>query len=374
MRRLKIVFAGGGTGGHLYPAIALADALRGRAEIRFIGTADRLEATIVPNAGYSLTTISARPLEREISLGALRTAGATVAGTLQAVRALRAFPADIVIATGGYVCFPAMSAARLLRAVRQIPAALALLEPNAQPGLTNRLLAPLVDEVWGAFATADRAFAGKYVHTGIPVRASLQRSVNRIDAARRLGVDPNRRTILVIGGSQGARSINEAVAALVTRRALPPAWQVLHVSGERDYEYMQAEEREPFGDNAVSLVPYLREMTDAYAVSDAVVARAGASTLGELAALGVPSVLVPYPHASEDHQTRNARAFEAAGAAVVVPDAEVGPDSLWWALRTVMEPQRLATMGAAARSLAGGDPVSAIVARIDALAARRTAA
>jgi UDP-N-acetylglucosamine--N-acetylmuramyl-(pentapeptide) pyrophosphoryl-undecaprenol N-acetylglucosamine transferase len=369
---MNALFAGGGTGGHVYPAIALADALRGRADIRFIGTPDRLETRIVPDAGYELVTISSRPLQRTLSFATLQTVLANATGVLQAVRALLAFRPDIVIATGGYVCFPVMVAAKLLRSLRRVRAKLALLEPNAQPGLTNRLLAPLVDEVWGAFADADTAFAGKYHHTGIPIRSSLFRPNNRIEAARRLGLDPNRRTILAIGGSQGARSINEAVAALVTRRALPSEWQILHVCGDRDYEYMKAEESTPYQGNAVVLVPYLREMADAYALSDMVIARAGASTLGELAALGMPSILVPYPFASDDHQTANAREFEKVGAAVIIADSDLSADSLWWTLRDAMQGERLAKMRTAARSLGSGDPVAAILARIDALVPRKS--
>lgn len=368
---MNVIFTGGGTGGHLYPAIALADALRERAKIRFIGTADRLEAKIVPDAGYELATILSRPLQRSVSLGTLQTAAVNAAGIVQAVGALRSFAPDLIVATGGYVCFPVMVAAKMLRTVGQLHARLALVEPNAQPGLTNRLLAPLVDEVWGAFEETDPRFAGKYVHTGIPVRDSLFHPNNRIEAARRLGLDPGRRTILAIGGSQGARSINQTIAALVTRRGLPADWQILHASGERDYEYMQAEEQAPFGENRIVLVPYLREMADAYALADLVIARAGASTLGELAALGLPSVLVPYPYASEDHQTANARAFEGAGAAVVIADRELNADALWWTLREVMEPQRLAAMRERAHSLATHDPVATILARVDALASRK---
>ncbi len=371
---MNVVFAAGGTGGHVYPAVAVADALAGRAAVRFIGAADRLEAKLVPQAGYAFDAISSRPLARGASLDTLRTLGANAIGLMQAARLLAAAKPDIVVATGGYVCFPVMAAARGLRAVRRIHARLALLEPNVRPGLTNRLLAPLVDEVWGAYAqTPDSRgpIARKYVRTGVPVRARVLQRTNRIEAARRLGLDPNRRTILAIGGSQGARSINEAVAALVTRRGLPRDWQVLHVSGERDYTYMLAEEREPFGDNRLVLVAYLADLADAYAACDLVLSRAGASTLGELAALGMPAVLVPYPFAAEDHQTANARAFEAAGAAVVLADRELNADSLWWTLRDAMDPARLATMRAAARSLAPGDPVAAIVARIDGLLSRK---
>ena len=363
---MKIAFAGGGTGGHVYPAIALADALRDRADILFIGSADGIENTLVPAAGYELETIESSPLQRSASLGTLRTIAANAAGIAQGVRVLRSFDPDIAIATGGYVCFPAMAAARILRGVRPTPA-LALLELNAHPGLANRLLAPIVDEVWGAFPQADPAFARKYVYTGVPVRASLLHPDNRIEAARRLGLDPSRRTILAVGGSQGARTINEAIAALVTRRALPPAWQVLHVCGERDYEYMQAAERTPFGENLAVLVAYLPDMADAYAVCDLAIARAGASTLGELTALGIPSVLVPYPFAAEDHQTRNARMLADSGAAVVIADGELNADSLWWTLRELMQPERLDEMRSAARLHANRDPVTAILARVEAL-------
>ena len=367
---MKIVFAGGGTGGHIYPAVAIADALRTRADIAFIGTADRLEAQIVPAAGYPLTTISSRPLVRKASLETVRTVGSNIAGIAQALALLARLQPDFVIATGGYVCFPVIVAARLLRTFGRVRAPLALLEPNARAGLTNRILAPLVDEVWGAYADADPVFAGKYVQTGIPVRRSILQRTNRIEAARRLGLDPTRRTILAIGGSQGARSINEAVAGLVTRRALPAQWQLLHVSGDRDYAYMQAEERTPFGENRVTLLPYLHDLADAYSVSDLIIGRAGASTLGELAAVGLPAVLVPYPFAADDHQTQNAREFAQRGAAVVLEDRELNADTLWWTLSKAMEPQQLAAMRAAARSLAPGDPIATILARIGSLQSR----
>lgn len=366
---MKVAFAGGGTGGHVYPAIALADALRDRAEILFIGSPDGIENTLVPGAGYHLAAVQSSPLQRGAPIGILRTVAANAAGVAQGVKVLRSFDPDIVIATGGYVCAPAMAAARILRGIRSRPP-LALLEPNAHPGLANRLLAPIVDEVWGAFPDPDPVFARKYVYTGVPVRASLLHPDNRIEAARRLGLDPSRRTILAIGGSQGARTINEAVAALVTRRALPAAWQVLHICGERDYDYMQAAERTPFAENLAVLKAYLPDMSDAYAVCDLAIARAGASTLGELTALGIPALLVPYPFASEDHQAANARKLAQSGAAVVIPDGELNADSLWWTLREVMQAERLDTMRAAARSRANRDPVAVILARVEALVSK----
>ncbi len=368
---MRVLFAGGGTGGHLYPGIALADALRPTAQMLFVGTADRLETHIVPQAGYELHTIAALPLTRGATVKTLRTAAIDLVGIVQSIRILQRFQPDMIVATGGYVCFPVMAAAKLLRSLGRLRARLALLEPNAQPGLTNRLLAPIVDEVWGALESGAPVFGSKYVRTGIPVRASLLRSTERVRAAQRLDLDPARRIILVVGGSQGARSINQAVAALVTRRALPADWQILHIAGQRDFEAVKTEERAPLRAGTVVLAPYVADMESAYAVAEIVVARAGASTIGELAALGKPSILIPYPFATEDHQRRNAEALERAGAAIVLDDGALNADTLWWSLQSAMEPQRLEQLRQGARSLAPGDPVAAILARIDALTSRK---
>ena len=362
---MKVAFTGGGTGGHLYPAIAIADALRAQgASIAFVGTADRLEATIVPRAGYVLRTVNSRPLTRKPSLELVRTLGANLAGVAQSLSVLRSLKPDLVIATGGYVCFPVVVAARMLR----LP--VALLEPNAHPGLTNRLLAPLVDEVWGAFEDADARFAGKYVHTGIPVRAKLRALPARDEALARLGLSPQRRTLLAMGGSQGARSINDALASLVKTHALPAGWQLIHVTGEKEYDRIRGQVGD-VRENAVR--PYLHDLSDAYAAADLVLARAGASTLGELVALGKPAVLVPYPHAADDHQTRNAEALVKEGAAVVISDRELVSGRLGIVLRDATETERLDALRAAAERLQNVDPVATILARIAALLARKTA-
>ena len=270
----------------------------------------------------------------------------------------------MVVATGGYVCFPVVVAARILRTLRILRCGIALLEINVQPGLTNRLLAPLVDEVWTAYDASARFFRGKAVRTGTPVRASLTRKTHPSRARLDLGLAPERTTILAMGGSLGARSINEAVAALVTRRTLGDDRQVLHVSGERDYAYMEAEERD-VGTNHVLLVAYLPDPANAYAAADVAIARAGASTLAELAATGTPSILVPYPHHTDNHQVSNAAVFVERGAAVVLTDAELDGDRLWWALDAMLQPAKLAEMRAAAASLAAGDAGRAIVSRIE---------
>jgi UDP-N-acetylglucosamine--N-acetylmuramyl-(pentapeptide) pyrophosphoryl-undecaprenol N-acetylglucosamine transferase len=367
---LKIVFAGGGTGGHLYPAIAIADALREMwsANVAFIGTADRLEARIVPKAGYRLQTIAAHPLPRGFSLDLFRALGANAAGLVQSLWLLLELRPDLVIATGGYVSFPLVLAARLLRTVRALQAPIALLEPNAQSGLTHRMLAPLVDEVWGAFAADEPRFADKYVHTGVPVRAVLRSLPPRETALRAFGLDPGRRTLLAIGGSQGARAINDAVIAARTGDCWPAGWQMLLLCGERDYERVRA--ALPAAD---AVCAYLDDVAPAYAAADLVLARAGASTLAELAAVGKPAVLVPYPHATQDHQTANAQRYARGGAAVVAADdglAEAFPALLL----EVARPTNLQALLAAAERLRGGDPLATILARVGLLVAEKTSA
>ncbi|HVA33825.1 MAG TPA: undecaprenyldiphospho-muramoylpentapeptide beta-N-acetylglucosaminyltransferase [Candidatus Baltobacteraceae bacterium] len=366
---MTVVFAGGGTGGHLYPAIAIADALRERgAAIAFVGTADRLEATIVPKAGYELHAVRSRPLVRKFSLALVATIAANFVGCVQSALLLRRLRPQMLIATGGYVCFPVVLAARVLRGLRAFDGAIALVEPNAHPGLTNRLLAPWVDEVWGAFEPGDARFAGKYVATGVPVRASLRALPPRDVATAQLGLSPERKTLLAIGGSQGARTINDALVGLLKRRELPSGWQVIHVTGEREYDRVRGE----LGNDGASVRPYLHDLADAYAAADLVLARAGASTLSELAAVGKPAVLVPYPHAADDHQSANAQRFAAGGAAIVVSDRDLAAGRLRAVLDEAAAPSRLAALQAAAAALRRGDAVATILARVDLLTGRRS--
>lgn len=369
MSAFRVAFAGGGTGGHIYPALAIDDAIRAdydaaHYEPRFFGNRDGLEAKLVTT--MPLTFVPSAALQRKFSVGTLRTFARNLLGIVVALRALAAFRPQMVVATGGYVCFPVVVAARLLRLAGVLRCGIALLEINVRPGLTNRLLAPLVDEVWTTYDASSPYFRGKAHRTGTPVRASLLTRVNPSRARMALGLAPERTTIVAMGGSQGARSINEAVVALVTRRTIGDQRQLLHVSGERDYAYMQAEERDVAG-NHVTLVPYLPDPANAYAAADVVIARSGASTLAELAATGTPAILIPYPHAADDHQAHNARVFADAGAAVVIADRELDGDRLWWALDAILQPERLAAMRRAAAGLTMPGAGANIVTRIESL-------
>ena len=369
---MRATFAGGGTGGHLYPAIAIADALveRGKArsqpvDIEFLGAKDRLEARIVPAAGYALRFVIASPLFGRSPIDRLRAVFLNGAGAVGAIALLLRHRPVLLIASGGYVCFPVVTAARILRTVRLLSSPIVLLEINAQPGLTNRMLAPLVDEVWGAFDEVPREFTGKYHATGVPIRASLRQLPNRDAAAHRLGLDPLKRTLLVMGGSQGARSINDAVLELLSNKRLPDGWQILHLSGESDYARVSTAYRRLGLANVV--LPFLADPTDAYACANIALARAGAATLAELAAVGLPSILVPYPHASEDHQRVNAQRFERAGAAAAIDDANLNADALSQTLSTVLNPPTLQRMSEAALSLCKPQAIDSIIERIHAL-------
>lgn len=367
---MTVVFAGGGTGGHLYPALAIADALRPReAAITFIGSADRLETTIVPKAGYALRTVAAHALPRRLSFDLLRAVARNVTGTLQSLTLLAATRPDLVIATGGYVCFPVALAARIRRLVRLSRAPIVLLEPNVSPGVTTRLLAPMVDEIWGECGGFARLPRKKCRPTGVPVRSSLRNPPPRDAAAARLSLDPARQTLLAIGGSQGARAINDALVRAWQNNALPSNWQVLALTGAADFDNVLAATRRIENGDASRFVvlPYLDEMADAYAVADLVLARAGASTLGELVALAKPAILVPYPFATAAHQSANAARLEAAGAAVVVTDRELAEEALPGVLARATAPERLTALAANARRLGRGDPLELILARIDAL-------
>jgi UDP-N-acetylglucosamine--N-acetylmuramyl-(pentapeptide) pyrophosphoryl-undecaprenol N-acetylglucosamine transferase len=373
---LRIAYAGGGTGGHIYPALAIDDALqtafaRGGYERRFFGSRRGLEAKLVTT--MPLGFVPSAPLQRSFSFDTLRTLGRNLAGVAVALRALLAYRPTLVIATGGYVCFPVVVAARLLRLLRLGGPRIALLEINAVPGLTNRLLGPLVDEVWISYAGSGRFFGSKAKLTGAPVRASLANRIAAAVARAALGLEAERTTIVVMSGSQGARSINLAVADLVTSVGLPAGWQVLHVSGERDHAEMATREAAGASGNVVRLLPYLADPAAAYFAADLAVTRAGASTLAELAATATPAILVPFPFAAEDHQTANARAFAAGGAAVVVRDAELNAESLATTLKACLEPGRLASMRAAAALVAPAGAAAKIVDRITALHGARVA-
>jgi UDP-N-acetylglucosamine--N-acetylmuramyl-(pentapeptide) pyrophosphoryl-undecaprenol N-acetylglucosamine transferase len=344
-----IVIAAGGTAGHVVPALAVADALRERgASVEFIG-GERAEAELVPAAGYPLHGLRVTGMDRSNPMRAARALLLAARATGRARRLLRQIGADAVLGGGGYVAGPVGLAARTLR----LP--LAVTEADSHLGVTNRLLAPFARRVFLAFPLSGRG-GSKYLVTGRPVPPGTEGG-DREAARARLGVAPGVACVLVFGGSLGARRLNFA-AVDAFGSAAPGA--VVHAAGQRDYEELRSRLGELGSPDHYRLFAYIEPFADALAAADLVVARAGGSVF-EVAAAGRPAILVPYPHATADHQTSNARYMEQAGAAVVIPDAELdGPRLAREVAALLGAPQRTAAMSKAARAVARPDAAQVI--------------
>lgn len=363
---MRIVIAGGGTGGHLFPGIAVAEEIRARSpgtEVVFVGTARGIETRLVPPLGYPLELVEAAPFVGGGLRGALRALLALPRSILQAARVLRRVRASLVLGVGGYASVPAGIAARLLG----IP--LAVQEQNLTPGLANRLLGRLARRVFVPAGTPPGAFPeGKTVVTGNPVRRRIVEAA-RGDAARVPGGETVL-SILVLGGSQGARSINRAlVEALPLLERDRPRLRVVHQTGAADRAWV-AEAYARLGWEA-HVAAFLDDMGPALARADWVVARAGATTIAELTVSGRGSLLVPYPHAGA-HQEVNARGIAEAGGAIVLADRDLSGERIAREIRGLLEDRpRVAEMGRRARAL--GRPEAAADAAEACLALARSA-
>lgn len=345
---MRVVLTGGGTGGHIYPALSVARCLEGH-DLLYVGTADGPEATIVPRSGLSFRSVPSRKLSRRPGPGAVAAVAVSAWGVLRAMALLRSWRPDVVLGTGGYASAGIMFAAAVLR----IPTVVH--EANVAPGRVNRLLARLCDRVALTFSASARYFPeGKTVVTGLPVRPELAHA-DPANAIREYGLDPSRPTLVVSGGSGGAQTLNRAVlAALAGLGEL--GLQVVHQTGRKQYPEVReaAGELPPF----YHPVPYVEDMPSLLAAASLIVCRAGSSTLAEVTAVGLPAIAVPYPYAVADHQTSNARALAEAGAAVLVPDVELTGERLLQEVRELQaQPERLEAMRKASRAL--GQPEAA---------------
>lgn len=354
----RIAIAAGGTAGHVVPALAIADALRERgADVVFLG-GERAEAELVPAAGYPFHPLRVAGIDRRNPVKAAKALGLALGATGQAARILRREHIDAVIGGGGYVAGPAGAAAGLLR----IP--LVLTEADSHLGIANRALAPRARKVFLAFPIAGREGA-RYEVVGRPVPRGTG-SGDGAAARRRFGLPADGPCLLVFGGSLGARTINFA-ALDAFGEAAPCA--VLHASGRRDYDELRRRLDALGSPPHYRLEAFVQPFADALAVADIAVARAGGSVF-ELAAAGIPSILVPYPHATADHQSGNARWMADGGAAVVVHDRELDGPRLAREVGTLLSsPGRLEAMGAAARKLARLDAADEIADAVLRLAA-----
>ena len=346
---MRVLIAGGGTGGHVIPALAIARELRDRhgAEVRFVGTARGLETRLVPEAGFELELIQVGQLKNVSVATRVRTLFDLPLGLTRCVGLLRSFRPDVVIGVGGYASGPAMAAAILLR----VPTL--AFEPNAVPGLANRLVGRFVSAAAVNFEPT-KAYFRKATVTGIPVRAEFFAIAPKSEGARRL---------LVFGGSQGARVLNEVmpkIAGLLLERF--DDLEIMHQAGARHGESTAAAYfAAGVTTERVRVQPYLDGMVDEIASADAILCRSGASTVAELAAAGRAAVLVPFAAAADDHQRKNAEVLVKAGAAVLVTEDELSPERVLAEISGLLEDRELRLrMGIAARGLAHADAVGEI--------------
>lgn len=357
---MRAVIAGGGTGGHVIPALAIAHELRERyhAEVTFIGTARGIETRLVPKAGYALQLIQVGALKNVSLATRLNTLLALPSAIVDAWRIITELRPEIVIGVGGYASGPGMLAAALSGRPTLV------FEPNVVPGFANRVIAPLVSAAAVHFEETCRYFRRCQV-TGVPVRRAF------FDIPPRQGGPP---TLLVFGGSQGASAINRTVMeCLPALLRATPDLHIIHQTGERDYQEAQRVYLE--AGVSAEITQFIEQMPEAFRRVDLLVCRSGASTVAEVAAAGKPAIFIPFPHAADDHQRRNAEALERAGAAVLLPEAELNAERLAQAITSLLQDRsRLASMSQAARALAHPDAARQIAALAARLAGWQAAA
>jgi UDP-N-acetylglucosamine--N-acetylmuramyl-(pentapeptide) pyrophosphoryl-undecaprenol N-acetylglucosamine transferase len=351
---MRIIIAGGGTGGHVIPALAIAQQLKKQfgAEVLFIGTARGIETRLVPQAGFPLDLIQVGALKNVSLMTRAKTMFDLPRSIAASSRMLTDFDPQVVIGVGGYASGPAMVAA-----IRRRLPTLAF-EPNVVPGFANRMIARWVSAAAVHFEETCRYFPNCRV-TGVPVRSAF------FSIPPKTGGVP---TLLVFGGSQGARAINQAmIESLPGLRAKVPGIHIIHQTGQRDYDHVLAAYQQSGISGEVH--KFIDDMPGTFGRADLLVCRSGASTVGEITAAGKPAIFVPFPAAADDHQNVNARALERAGAAIVVEESNLGAAYLVDTIAALIgDPRRLGSMSAAAKSLAHPKAVEEIAEMVARLA------
>jgi UDP-N-acetylglucosamine--N-acetylmuramyl-(pentapeptide) pyrophosphoryl-undecaprenol N-acetylglucosamine transferase len=363
---LRVFIAGGGTAGHVNPAIALAHALQPD-EAVFIGTTRGAEARLVPAAGFELRSIVVAGFDRAKPWLFPRTGARAARAVLQARSILAGADADVLVGMGGYVSLPSVLAARSL----SIP--IVLHEQNIVFGLAHKVSKPLADKIAVSFEDTLSNAGGRGVYVGNPVAPSLVRSTSPERRAQVLGrfeLDPRRKTLLVFGGSQGARRINEAASGLVEAWSERSDLQVLHITGSSAYRQLADRAQVASGGFIYRVVEFVQDMADAYSVADLALCRGGATTFAELAVVGLPAVIVPYPYHRDRQQERQGRVAERAGAAILLDDAATTTRSVAQVAGDLLvDDAKLSSMSACFRSLARPDAADHLAAVVREVAA-----
>lgn len=333
----RFLFAGGGTGGHLYPAIAVADEIKRiqpEAQILFVGTKSKIESRVVPKLGYHFKTIWIRGFARRLTLSNFLFPLRLLVSIIQSIFISMKFKPRVAIGSGGYVAGPAIWGASVMGAK------IILIEPNSYPGITTRLLEKQADEIHIAFEDSKKylRIKDKVFLSGNPIRMNLTLS-HKTDAIKHFGLAETRKTLLILGGSLGAASVNDVVTenlSALTNLGLQLIWQ----TGPKYYD-----ECKHLNNDNVKVIAFIDEMDKAYSACDLVIARAGASTISELAALGLPCLLIPSPNVAENHQYHNAKSLSDVGAAFLIEDKNLKENFLTAVSTLIFADEKLKDLG-----------------------------
>jgi UDP-N-acetylglucosamine--N-acetylmuramyl-(pentapeptide) pyrophosphoryl-undecaprenol N-acetylglucosamine transferase len=361
-KQLNVLISGGGTGGHIFPALSIANGIKDRrpdANILFVGAENRMEMEKVPAAGYKIVGLPVSGFDRKHLLRNVKVVARLLKSMHLAKKILRDFKPDIAIGVGGYASGPMLKEAQK----KGIPTLIQ--EQNSYAGVTNKLLAQKANAICVAYEGMERFFpADKILVTGNPVRQNiLNCTLTPQQARQKFGLDPNRRTILVVGGSLGARTVNNCIAAALDTIKADSEVQLIWQTGKIYDEQARATMQEKQPGNVVQQA-FVSNMDEAYRAADLVVSRAGASSISELQLLGKASLLVPSPNVAEDHQTKNAMALVDHGAAVMVRDAEAADKLMPEALALVKDDAKLQKLSANISKMALRNAVGDIVDRV----------
>ncbi|EHL85235.1 undecaprenyldiphospho-muramoylpentapeptide beta-N-acetylglucosaminyltransferase [Coprobacter fastidiosus] len=339
-KKIKVLVSGGGTGGHIFPAISIANAIKNKcpnADILFVGAENRMEMEKVPAAGYPIIGLPVSGFDRKHLLKNIKVLFRLFKSIRLADKTVKSFSPDIAVGVGGYASGPTLWAA----ARRGIPTLIQ--EQNSYAGVTNKLLASKAKAICVAYENMERFFPkDRIILTGNPVRQELQNdTINREEAIRFFNLDPSKKTILVIGGSLGARTINNSIAAGIEK--IPQNIQLIWQSG-KGYDTQAKKVLDEKKPENIKQMPFISRMDMAYKAADLVISRAGASSISELCLLGKPVILIPSPNVAEDHQTKNAQALSTKNAALMIRDCDAQNLLIDTALKTVQDETSLKNM------------------------------
>lgn len=347
---MRVIISGGGTGGHIYPGVAIAKKIKEydeNAEILFIGSKNGLEGKLVPKEGFNIKFIEVEGLNKKVSAKTISAVGKAFKGCSMANKIIKEFKPDIVVGTGGYVCGPVVLSASL----KGIPTIIH--EQNAIPGMTNKILSKVVKKIAVTFKESEQYFPKKKViYTGNPIRSQIL-NADPVVSREKLGFSKDKKLVLVVGGSRGAKNVNKAAIDM-----LPDIkknnMQMLFITGEVGYKDIMADiEKKGYNlSDDIKVLPYLYEMENALAACDIIISRAGATILSEITALGIPSILIPSPYVANNHQELNANSVEKNGAAVKVKESELKDNILGKTLVSIInDSEKMKSMKTASKNI-----------------------